>query len=61
MAGGTLNYTENERPASSIRPSTITDPDNPNMTGAKVAITGGFDNTQDVLNFTPSRRHHRLL
>ena len=54
VAGGTLNYTEND--AATVIDSTIdiTDPDNPNMTGAKVAITGGFDNTQDVLNFTPS-------
>ena len=51
-AGGTLNYTEN---ATSFVDQTIaiTDPNNPNMTGAKVAITAGFDNTQDVLSFTP--------
>jgi hypothetical protein len=52
-AGGTLTYTEN---ATSLIDNTITitDPDNPNMVGATVAITGGFDNTQDVLSFTPS-------
>jgi hypothetical protein len=54
VAGGTLNYTEND-PATVIDSTIdITDPDNPNMTGATVSITGGFDNTQDVLNFTPS-------
>ncbi|MBR1143456.1 cadherin domain-containing protein [Bradyrhizobium sp. AUGA SZCCT0431] len=51
-AGDTLNYTENA--TSVVDPTiTITDPDNANMTGARVAISGGFDNTQDVLNFTP--------
>ena len=51
-AGDTLNYTEN---ATSVIDSTITitDPDNANMTGAKVTITTGFDPTQDVLSFTP--------
>ena len=51
-AGGTLNYTEN---ATSFIDQTIaiTDPNNPNMTGAKVTITTGFDNTQDELSFTP--------
>jgi hypothetical protein len=54
VAGGTLNYTEND--AATLIDSTIdiTDPDNPNMVSAKVAITGGFDNTQDILSFTPS-------
>ncbi|MBR1215629.1 Ig-like domain-containing protein [Bradyrhizobium sp. JYMT SZCCT0180] len=51
-AGDTLNYTENA--TSVVDPTiTITDPDNATMTGARVAISGGFDNTQDVLNFTP--------
>ena len=54
VAGGTLNYTEND--AATVIDATIdiTDPDNPNMVSAKVAITGGFDTTQDVLDFTPS-------
>jgi co-chaperonin GroES (HSP10) len=53
-AGGTLSYTEND--AATVIDATIdiTDSDSPNMTGAKVAITGGFDSTQDVLNFTAS-------
>ena len=52
-AGDTLNYTENDA-ATVIDPTiTITDPDNANMASAKVAITTGFDNTQDVLSFTP--------
>jgi hypothetical protein len=51
-AGDTLNYTENA--TSVIDPTiTITDPDNANMASAKVAITTGFDSTQDVLAFTP--------
>ena len=51
-AGDTLSYTEN---ATSVIDSTITitDPDNANMASAKVAITTGFDSTQDVLSFTP--------
>ncbi|MBR1266842.1 cadherin domain-containing protein [Bradyrhizobium sp. AUGA SZCCT0222] len=51
-AGDTLNYTENA--TSIVDPTiTITDPDNATMAGARVAITGGFNNTQDVLSFTP--------
>ena len=54
VAGGTLNYTEND--AATVIDATIdiTDSDSANMTGAKVAITGGFDNTQDILDFTAS-------
>jgi hypothetical protein len=51
-AGDTLNYIENA--TSVIDPTiTITDPDNANMTGAKVTITTGFNTAQDVLSFTP--------
>jgi hypothetical protein len=51
VAGGTLNYAEND--GATVIDSTIdiTDPDNSNMVSAKVAITTGFA-IQDVLSFT---------
>ena len=49
---GNLNYTENQA-ATAIDPGlTVTDGDSPNLTGATVAITSGFDSAQDTLGFT---------
>jgi hypothetical protein len=49
---GNLSYTEND-PATAIDPGlTVTDGDSPNLTGATVAITSGFDGAQDTLGFT---------
>ena len=49
---GNLLYTEND-PATAIDPGlTVTDADNTNLTGATVAITGGFVSAQDTLAFT---------
>jgi hypothetical protein len=52
VAGGTLNYTEND-PATVINNAvTVTDADNTSLTGATVQITANLNNTQDVLSAT---------
>jgi hypothetical protein len=49
---GNLPYTENDAATAIDTGLTITDVDNPNLTGATVAITGNFASGQDVLAFT---------
>ncbi len=51
LAGGTLNYTEND-PATAIDPGLlVTDFDSTTLAGATVQITGNYQNGQDVLSF----------
>ena len=51
VAGGTLNYTEND-PATMLAPSlTVSDVDN-GETGATVAVTSNFRSGEDVLSYT---------
>ncbi|MFA4929606.1 MAG: Ig-like domain-containing protein, partial [Patulibacter sp.] len=52
--GGTLNYTENDAATAISTALTVADVDNANLSGASVAITGGFANGQDRLSFTAS-------
>jgi hypothetical protein len=49
---GNLAYTENAGPVAIDPGLTVTDADNPNLTGATVAITAGFVSAQDALAFT---------
>ena len=50
--GSALSYTENSG-AVAVDPSlTVTDPDNTTLSGASVAITGGFVGAEDALAFT---------
>jgi VCBS repeat-containing protein len=49
----TITYTEND-PATIVNSLiTVSDTDSPNLTGATVQITGGYNSAQDVLSFTP--------
>ena len=51
--GSTITYTEND-PATVINSViTVSDSDSPNLTGATVQITSGYNSAQDVLSFTP--------
>ncbi|MBX7186710.1 MAG: cadherin-like domain-containing protein [Vicinamibacteria bacterium] len=50
-AGGTLNYTENQAATAIDTTITVTDPDNANLTGATVQITGNYANGNDVLSY----------
>ncbi|MHC2338379.1 cadherin domain-containing protein [Bradyrhizobium sp. USDA 4454] len=50
-AGGTLNYIENQAAAVIDASVNVTDVDSANLTGATIAITGGFAAGQDVLGF----------
>jgi hypothetical protein len=50
--GGAVSYVENAAPMPVAPSLTVTDPDGPNLTGAKVTITSGFASGQDVLGFT---------
>ncbi|MEA2568913.1 MAG: hypothetical protein QOI24_914 [Acidobacteriota bacterium] len=51
--GSTITYTEND-PATFINSViTVSDTDSPNLTGATVQITTGYNSAQDVLSFTP--------
>lgn len=52
--GGTLNYTENDAATAISTGVTVADLDNPNVSGASVAITGGLASGQDRLSFTAS-------
>jgi hypothetical protein len=53
LAGGTIQYIEDQA-ATALDPSlTVTDPDDTHLEGAQVAITGNFTLGQDVLAFTP--------
>lgn len=50
-SGGTLNYTENDA-AAVISPSlTLTDVDGPQISGATVSVSSGYQSGQDVLSF----------
>jgi VCBS repeat-containing protein len=51
--GSTITYTEND-PATVINSIiTVSDADSPNLTGATVQITSGYNSAQDVLSFAP--------
>ena len=61
IEGTALAYTEND-PATAVTVSiTASDVDNANLAGATVQITGNYQNGQDVLAFTNTGEHHRLL
>jgi VCBS repeat-containing protein len=50
----TMTYTEND-PATVVNSLiTVSDTDSPNLTGATVQITGGYNSAQDVLSFAPA-------
>jgi CSLREA domain-containing protein len=53
VAGGTIQYIEDQAPTALDPALTVTDPDDTNLEGAQVAITGNFVAGQDVLAFTP--------
>jgi len=51
--GSTITYTEND-PATVVNSViTVSDSDSPNLTGATVQITSGYNSAQDVLSFAP--------
>jgi hypothetical protein len=51
VSSGAASYTE-EQPAVAIDPTlTLTDPDGPNLTSARVSISGGYRAGEDVLSF----------
>jgi hypothetical protein len=52
VEGGALAYTENDAPKAITSALTVSDADNPNLTGAKIAITANYQSSQDVLAFT---------
>jgi hypothetical protein len=51
-SGLTLNYTENSGPIAIDDQLTLTDADSATLISATVRITGNYDATQDLLNFT---------
>ncbi|MGD9722530.1 MAG: beta strand repeat-containing protein [Pirellulales bacterium] len=53
-SGGSASYTENAAASTVDGGLTVADTDSADLYSAKVAITGNFDPTQDVLSFTPS-------
>jgi gliding motility-associated-like protein len=51
IEGTSLSYTENDAATVITSGITLTDPDDTNMEGASVQITGNYQNGQDVLSF----------
>jgi hypothetical protein len=51
-ASGSLSYTENQAPTALGVTASITDVDSVNISSATVTISGGFQNSADVLGFT---------
>ncbi|WP_188618964.1 beta strand repeat-containing protein, partial [Cysteiniphilum litorale] len=52
VAGGTLNYTENDAASVIDGAITVSDADDTNLESATISITGNFATGQDVLGFT---------
>jgi hypothetical protein len=54
IEGTALAYTENDAATAITSTTTASDPDNANLAGATIQITGNYQNGQDVLSFAPT-------